>query len=209
MAGSGAMRFGRLGHVLLIALCFGAPALAYTASGVTDATNSGADNPRLAVTRHAMPPPDVTAKPAATPTVSANPLWAIPLNALAATRNRPLFTPSRRPPAPAVASVPAAAPRPQPAPPAVAPQPHLNLIGPVGREGGGGAAASELDVDRHCRQRGRRRGRVHRYDDAGRGAATHRRGPFGLGSAIGGAKGGDLAEGGSDPNPRPAPAQRG
>jgi hypothetical protein len=131
------MRFRRLGHGLLIALCFAAPAFAYTASGVTDATNSGTDNPGLDVTRHAVPPPDVTAKPAATPTVSANPLWAIPLSALAATRNRPLFTPSRRPPAPAVASVPAAAPRPPPPPPAVPQHPNLTLIGTVASEGEG------------------------------------------------------------------------
>src|SRR5262245_5386505 len=34
---------------------------------------------------------------------SGNPLWAIPLSALSATRDRPLFTPSRRAPAPVVA----------------------------------------------------------------------------------------------------------
>jgi hypothetical protein len=62
----------RFGHVLLIALCLSAPAFAYTASGVDDATNPGADNPGLDVTRHAMPPPDVTAKPAEAPTVAAN-----------------------------------------------------------------------------------------------------------------------------------------
>jgi len=131
------MRFRRFGHVLLIALCLGAPAFAYTASGVTDATNSGIDNPGLDVTRHAVPPPDVTAKPPATPTVSANPLWAIPLSALTATRNRPLFTPSRRPPAPAVASVPAAAPQPPSPPPAVPQHPNLTLIGTVASEGEG------------------------------------------------------------------------
>jgi len=129
------MRFGRLGHVLLTALCFGAPAFAYTASGVTDTTNSGVDNPGLDVTRHAVPAPDVTAKPPATPTVSANPLWAIPLSALAATRSRPLFTPSRRPPAPAVASIPAAAPRPPASPTAVPQHPNLTLIGTVASEG--------------------------------------------------------------------------
>ncbi len=36
---------------------------------------------------------------------TANPLWAIPLNSLNATRERPLFLPSRRAPAPAVPSV--------------------------------------------------------------------------------------------------------
>src|SRR5882672_10629710 len=133
MAGSGAMRLNRerFGHVLLIALCLSAPAFAYTSSGVDDAANSGIDNPGLDVTRHAMPPPDVTAKPTETPTVAANPLWAIPLSALTATRSRPLFTPSRHPPAPIVASVPAPAPR-QPSPSPAAPShSNLQLVGTV------------------------------------------------------------------------------
>lgn len=37
-----------------------------------------------------------------------NPLWAIPLGTLPTTRDRPIFTPSRRPPAPAVVVVPPA-----------------------------------------------------------------------------------------------------
>jgi general secretion pathway protein N len=131
------MRFirERYTHVLLIALCLSAPAFAYTASGVDDAT----DNPGLDVTRHAMPPPDVTAKPTETPTVSANPLWAIPMSALSATRARPLFTPSRRPPPPpVVASVPVAAPRPPPPPPPVVPEhPNLTLVGTVAGENEG------------------------------------------------------------------------
>jgi hypothetical protein len=132
------MRRERFGHVLLIALCLSAPAFAYTSSSVDDATNLGVDNPGLDVTRHAMPPPDVTAKPAETPTVAANPLWAIPLSALTATRTRPLFTPSRRPPAPVVASAPAAAPRPPPAsPPAVPQHPNLTLVGTVASENEG------------------------------------------------------------------------
>src|SRR5580658_1359548 len=134
MARSGAMRRERFGHVLLVALCLSAPAFAYTASGVDDATNPGADNPGLDVTRHAMPPPDVTAKPTESPTVSANPLWAIPLSALTATRTRPLFTPSRRPPAPVVASVPVAAPRPPSPPPAAPEHPNLLLVGTVAGE---------------------------------------------------------------------------
>jgi hypothetical protein len=128
----------RFGHVLLIALCLSAPAFAYTATGVDDAANPGIDNPGRDVTRHAMPPPDVTAKPAEAPTVAANPLWAIPLSALTATRTRPLFTPSRRPPAPVVASVPVAAPRPPPAPPPAVPQhPNLTLVGTVASENEG------------------------------------------------------------------------
>ena len=38
-----------------------------------------------------------------------NPLWGIPLKQLSATRERPIFSPSRRPPTPAVAAPPAAA----------------------------------------------------------------------------------------------------
>jgi general secretion pathway protein N len=49
----------------------------------------------------------VTAPPAPAPiperALSANPLWAIPLSALSGTRDRPIFSSSRRPPAPAVA----------------------------------------------------------------------------------------------------------
>jgi hypothetical protein len=128
------MRRERFSHVLLIALCLSAPPFAYTASRVDDANNPGIDNPGLDVTRHAMPPPDVTAKPAETPTVAANPLWAIPLSALTATRTRPLFTPSRRAPAPVVASVPVAAPRPPPSPPPVPQHPNLTLVGTVAGE---------------------------------------------------------------------------
>ena len=132
------MRRERFGHVLLIALSLSAPAFAYTASSVDDAASPGIDNPGLDVTRHAMPPPDVTAKPAETPAVAANPLWAIPLSALTATRTRPLFTPSRRAPAPVVASVPVAVPRPPPAPPPAVPQhPDLTLVGTVAGENEG------------------------------------------------------------------------
>ena len=127
----------RFCQALLIALCLSAPAFAYTASRVDDATNPGIDNPGLDVTRHAMPPPDVTAKPTEAPTVAANPLWAIPLTALTATRTRPLFTPSRRAPTPVVASIPVAALQP-PAPPAAIPQhPNLTLVGTVAGENEG------------------------------------------------------------------------
>jgi hypothetical protein len=61
-----------------------------------------------------------------------NPLWAIPLGSLSSTRDRPLLTPTRRPPAPAVV----AAPRPVIAPRAVirppkAEPPSLQLIGTI------------------------------------------------------------------------------
>jgi hypothetical protein len=133
------MRFSRerLARGLLVALCLSAPAFAYTSSDVNDSSNTGIDNPGLDVTRHAMPLPDVTAKPAAAPTVSANPLWAIPLSALAATRNHPLFTPSRRPPAPVVASIPVVTQGPPPPLPSAPEHPNLVLVGTVAGENEG------------------------------------------------------------------------
>lgn len=75
----------------------------------------------------AVPKPD-----AAGPPVSGNPLWSVPLSALTATQERPVFSASRRPPPRAVAGPriePVAAP---PAPAAaVIEHPPLALIGAV------------------------------------------------------------------------------
>jgi general secretion pathway protein N len=82
----------------------------------------------------APPPPP----PAAERPLSANPLWAIPLTALSGTRDRPIFSATRRPPAPAVA--PAAAPKVAAAPkPRERERPQLNLVGTIagGDEGFG------------------------------------------------------------------------
>lgn len=67
-----------------------------------------------------------------------NPLWAIPLTELDATRERPLFSPSRRPPPPALVAAPPAA-APAPPAPSTAPRPSLALIGTIlnGRDGHG------------------------------------------------------------------------
>ena len=64
---------------------------------------------------------------------SGNPLWAIPLSALTATRERPLFLPSRRAPAPAVAGTPVVAAPPPPSP-AQPEQPPLTLVGAIASE---------------------------------------------------------------------------
>jgi general secretion pathway protein N len=63
---------------------------------------------------------------------SGNPLWGIPLSSLTATRERPIFLPSRRPPAPVVAGPPRVEPvvmRVMPPPPPERPQ--LTLVGAV------------------------------------------------------------------------------
>jgi general secretion pathway protein N len=65
---------------------------------------------------------------------SANPLWAIPLSRLTATRERPLFLPSRRAAAPGVAAVPATAPAPAAPPPAEPERPALTLVGAIASE---------------------------------------------------------------------------
>ena len=71
--------------------------------------------------------------PAAERAVSGNPLWAIPLKDLTATRERPIFSPSRRPPPPAVVAKPYVPP-PKSAEPD---RPQLALIGTVAGENDG------------------------------------------------------------------------
>jgi hypothetical protein len=65
---------------------------------------------------------------------SGNPLWAIPLSSLTATRERPLFLPTRRAPAPAVAGPVAVAAPPPPPPPAEPESPQLMLVGAIASE---------------------------------------------------------------------------
>ena len=61
-----------------------------------------------------------------------NPLWAIPLSTLTATRDRPLFSASRRPPAaPVEPAAPPLVQAPPPPPPAPPEQPSLTLLGTI------------------------------------------------------------------------------
>jgi hypothetical protein len=78
-------------------------------------------------------PASTTAEPAAP---AANPLWAIPLGRLTETRNRPVFSQTRRPPA--IAIVKPAAALAAAAKPFEPEKPPLSLVGTVaGGEGGG------------------------------------------------------------------------
>lgn len=87
---------------------------------------NGSSNPAL---RETLPIPAVITTPGSQlPPPGGNPLWGIPLSALSATRDRPVFTASRRPPAPPAASVPVAEEPPSP-PPAEPEQPALTLVG--------------------------------------------------------------------------------
>ena len=61
--------------------------------------------------------------------LSANPLWAMPLKQFSATRDRPIFSPSRRPPAPpAIMTVAKVVVPPKPKEPE---QPQLSLVGTI------------------------------------------------------------------------------
>jgi general secretion pathway protein N len=73
-----------------------------------------------------------------------NPLWAIPLSNLTATRERPLFTPSRRPPAPPAVAGPVAAAPPPPPPSAEPERPTLALVGAIASESEGFAVFLDL-----------------------------------------------------------------
>lgn len=69
---------------------------------------------------------------------SANPLWTIPLGRLTTTRERPLFSASRRPPPPPLEVAKVAPPPPPPPKPVEPEKPPLVLLGTVLGEGGEG-----------------------------------------------------------------------
>jgi hypothetical protein len=81
--------------------------------------------PASVVIKSSEPPPAATGH-----APSANPLWTIPLATLSNTRERPIFSASRRPPPPtvALATAPKAPPRPKPA---SAGRPQLALVGTI------------------------------------------------------------------------------
>lgn len=140
-----------IGIMLLVASAHGA--LALTSAAGTD--ELGADAAEEAHSAGSPAASAIWAKPAASAQVqvvtapaapapaseralSANPLWAIPLTALSGTRDRPIFSSSRRPPPPAVApaAIPKVAAVPKPREPE---RPQLSLVGTIasGDEGFG------------------------------------------------------------------------
>jgi len=73
-----------------------------------------------------VPPPAAPAR-----TLSPNPMWGVPLNRLSDTRDRPVFSPSRRPPPPpAVVAEPVVAKLPPPRKKEIEP-PRLSLVGTI------------------------------------------------------------------------------
>jgi hypothetical protein len=125
--------------VLALPLCLGASASISAISdlAVNDQIDSGRVNasvpsnwsePTATVVQVTIPPPSPPAP--AERTLSANPLWAMPLSQFSVTRERPIFLPSRRPPAPAVtaAVTPKTVTVPKPKEPE---RPQLSLVGTI------------------------------------------------------------------------------
>ncbi len=112
-----------------------APANFDTNSLPTGITQPAGDPIPRGLTPGGIVPPQGNGLPQPAGELRGNPLWAIPLKTLSATRERPLFTPSRRPPAPVIAGPPP----PQPvaaAPPTPAPEkPRFSLVGAIVGEG--------------------------------------------------------------------------
>ena len=117
----------QLGGICVVSFLLGASAFA-AAPGMTDTSEAGS----LETT---TPPPAPSKE--ANPEVpipqprSGNPLWAIPLAQLSATRDRPIFSPSRRPPPPVVASPVAAVVKIPVAKPKEPDRPRLSLLGTI------------------------------------------------------------------------------
>ncbi len=131
---------------LKLLLILATPAEAATRSDLADEPLLDTNAPRLGISAPLDPFSDTTRpvqnplvqisiekNPAADNHPGGNPLWAIPLNVLSVTRERPIFSVSRRPPPQAITALPAPepvkVPPPQPAPPEV---PRLALVGAVG-----------------------------------------------------------------------------
>ncbi len=125
---SGARRYaGRLAGLALLAAAGCGPAQAANDPSAFNPRDDGAAAIGLQPLNSTRP---AAALPARDVPAVANPLWGIPINSLTATRERPLFTPSRRPPAPPAVAAPIE--RPKPAAVAAEPEkPSLSLVGIV------------------------------------------------------------------------------
>lgn len=87
--------------------------------------------------------------PATVAAAAGNPLWSISLATLSATRERPIFSPSRRPPPRAVVSQPVTTPLVAAPTAAAAPVlPNLQLLGSLSRAGAGVALFAEESTKR-------------------------------------------------------------
>jgi hypothetical protein len=131
------------GMTLIVLFVAGSALSASTSALPTGESGNAIDTPRRGDTpsapslwdQPAPAAPIVVRAPVSPPpppehALSANPLWAIPLATLSNTRERPIFSASRRPPPPATVAVAVAKPPPPPKPPRVE-RPQLALVGTI------------------------------------------------------------------------------
>jgi hypothetical protein len=147
MAGRKMMRKRAIGIMFLALSVHGASALTSAVSNDlsdadwADGVQAGS-SPSSTRTDPAAPAQVVVSPPATAPApvperaLSDNPLWGIPLTQLPVTRERPIFSSSRRPPPPAVApaAVPTVVAVPKPSEPE---RPQLSLLGTIVSDDGG------------------------------------------------------------------------
>jgi general secretion pathway protein N len=124
--------------VLALPLCAGASATTAISDSSLDEQAEGARTKATVPSNWSEPatsvvevtiPPGKPGAPAAERPLSANPLWAMPLKQFTVTRERPIFLPSRRPPAPPASTVTVAkVVVPKPKEPE---QPPLSLVGTI------------------------------------------------------------------------------
>jgi general secretion pathway protein N len=108
--------------------------MAATSSRVDILSDDVAGSPAASVDVGAAKPVARPAPDTSWPAPRGNPLWSVPLTALAATQERPIFSATRRPPPRAVAAAPVVEVRAPPPPKPVEPPP-LMLVGAVVGEG--------------------------------------------------------------------------
>ncbi|MCI0599582.1 MAG: general secretion pathway protein GspN [Beijerinckiaceae bacterium] len=114
-------------------ICVTVSAGVLTLSGAIGQTLTGValqENDTSPAHRETLPIQAVIAPPGVQlPPPGGNPLWGIPLSSLSATRDRPVFTASRRPPAPPADAAPLIEEPSPPPPPAEPEPPPLALVG--------------------------------------------------------------------------------
>lgn len=113
-----------LGVIALAAVSGLLAASTWAATGTLDAAPEGISPLRSTLSGTINPDKSGSAA------LAGNPLWAVPLSVLSMTRERPLFSPSRRPIAPAVAAAPIVPRGPPPKPPEPD-RPPLTLVGTI------------------------------------------------------------------------------
>jgi hypothetical protein len=102
------------------------------------------DTPGMSVRADLGPAPHVKPGEPDRAPPSGNPLWAMPLKDLSQTRDRPIFTPSRRPPPPPAVERPYTPPPPPPVATKPPPEPlTLSLVGTIAGDSDGVALFAE------------------------------------------------------------------